>query len=153
MSVPVGASYPSPLSLHLERSYSAPLCSSTTRWTRGHGTHLGSPECLSLRGSVGAVSVAHSASTLSARQRRAGLSRFISLLPVLSLSFPTSAGVSSSAHAIEMLTSQSCHIKSPNQALEPTVARIAFSFVLIDRLRLNDARSGQPSLSLISLDL
>jgi hypothetical protein len=115
-----GATYPSLLLLRRARSCSAPLCSCTMRWTPGHSTRLGSPEFLSLPHSGSAASVGHSRSTSSARQRHAGSLEFISSLPVQRLSFRTSAGVSSSAHPIEMLTSRSCRTKSPNQSMKPT---------------------------------
>ena len=122
MSAPGGATCPSLLSLRLARSCSAPLCSCTMRWTPGHSTRLGSPEFLSLRHSGSAASVAHSRSTSSVRQQHADLLQFISSLPVRRLSFRTSAGVSSSAHATGMPTSLSCHAKSPNQSMKPTAA-------------------------------
>jgi hypothetical protein len=119
MSAPGGATCPSPLSLRLARSCSVPLCSCTMRWTPGHNTRLGSPEFLSLRHSGSAASVAHSRSTSSARQRHAASLEFISSPPVRRLSFRTSAGVSSSAHATGMPTSPSCHTKSPKQSMKP----------------------------------
>src|SRR5437870_4524054 len=123
MSALAGASCPSPLWLRLARSYSVQLCSRIMRWILGHSTRLGLPEFLSLQHSGSAASVGHSRSTLSARQLHAAFLHFISSRPVPRLSFLTSAGVSSSAHAIEMQTSPSCHAKSPNQALPPTAGR------------------------------
>jgi hypothetical protein len=128
MSAPGGATCPSPLSLRLARSCSVPLCSCTMRWTPGHNTRLGSPEFLSLRHSVSAVSLAHSRSTLSARRPHAAFLHFIFSLPVLRRSFLTSVGLSSSAHATEVQTSPSCHAKSPNQAMQRTPSRTAFTF-------------------------
>jgi hypothetical protein len=50
-----------------------------------------------------------------------------------------------------MLTSRSCHTKSPNQALELTAARAAFSFVLIKTFRphLTLARAAVGQLDLV----
>ena len=145
ISAPVGASCPSLLSPRLAPSYWAPLCSSITRWTRDHSTRLGSPAFSSPQPTVSTASVAHSHSRSLEKQRHAGSTHFTSSLPVLRLSFLTLAGVSSSAHAIEMLTSRSCHTKSPNQTLELTAARTAFGFVLIKTFQAAvDARSQRP---------
>jgi hypothetical protein len=134
MSAPVDASCPSPLSLRLAPSYSAQLCSCIMRWTRGHSIRLGWPEFLSLRHSASAASVAHSRSTLSARQPHAAFLHFISSLPVLRRSFLTSAGLSSSAHATEMQKSPSCHAKSPNQAMQRTASQATFRFMSVCHL-------------------
>ena len=133
MSAAVGASCPSRLWLRLAHNYSALLCSCTMRWIAGHSTRLGSPEFSSLQHSGSAGLVGHSRSTSSARLRHAASLHFIFSLPLPRLSFRTSAGVSSSAHAIEMPLSRSCHAKSPNQAMELTASR-RFAQLLINSI-------------------
>ena len=139
MSAPVGASCPSPSLLRLARSYSAPLCSFITRWTPGHNTRRGLLAFLSLQHTGGTALVGRSPSASSARRPYTAFSRFTSSLPVLRLSFLTSAGVSSSAHATEMQTSPSCYTKGLNQAMERTASR------RVTGLRMTSIRQFAPT--------